>query len=78
MLRPSKHSDPDLTVLAASTTLLRELRKKRAVPFDDLKAALGRSSKSAEFLFLPAVSTLFLLGLVDYRPTTDAFEYLGQ
>lgn len=37
MLRPSKHSHPDQTTLAAATVLLRELRRNRAVKFDDLK-----------------------------------------
>ena len=78
LLRPSKHSHPDQTVIAAATVLLRELRRKRVVPFADLKAALETSSKSADFLFTPAVSILHLLGLLEYRPTTDLFEYVGK
>ncbi|WP_414590540.1 ABC-three component system middle component 8, partial [Anabaena sp. CCY 9614] len=30
-----------------------------------------------ETLFLPSLNFLFLLGLVEYRPKTDAIEYLG-
>ena len=79
MLRPNKHSHPDRTVVAAATVLLRELRKKRIVAFDDLGRTLEFSTgNSASVLLLPAVSLLHLLGLVDYRPTTDAFEYQGD
>jgi hypothetical protein len=78
MLRPGKHSDPDQTVVAAATTLLRALRRKRMVSFDELKEALERASQSPEALFLPAVNFLFLVGLVEYRPTVDSFEYVGN
>lgn len=78
MLQPNKHSHPDQTVLAAATILLRELRRKRAVSYGDLKFALDAKTRGADYLFTPAVSLLHLLELVDYRPTVDSFEYLGQ
>jgi hypothetical protein len=78
MLRPSKHSHPDQTVVAAATILLKELRRKRAIPYSDLKLVLEKSSRSSDYLFIPAVSILHLLGLVEYRPTTDLFEYAGR
>ena len=78
MLRPSKHSHPDETVLAATTVLLNELHKKRVVPYEELKNALGKRSEGVEFLFNPGLSVLYLLGLIDYRPTADVFEYLGD
>ena len=78
MLLPSKHSHPDHTVFAAATILLRALRGKRVVEFDDLTKTLTASTgPSAEFLFLPAVSLLHILGLVEYHATVDSFEYRG-
>lgn len=77
MLLPNKHSHPDQTVLAAAATLLKELRRKRVVTYDDLKAALDAHVRSADYLFSPAVSLLYLLDLVEYRPTVDSFEYVG-
>jgi hypothetical protein len=78
MLRPSKHAHPDRTVLAAASVLLRTLRKKRVIEFDDLQAALlATTGQSAEYLFLPAVSLLHILGLADYLATVDSFEYRG-
>jgi hypothetical protein len=78
MLRPSKHSHPDQTVLAAATVILRELRRNRAVEFDALKQTLDKRTTGSDYLFTPAVSLLFLMGLVEYRPTSDLFEYTGQ
>ena len=28
-------------------------------------------------LFLPALNFLYLMGLIEYRPKTDAVEYMG-
>ncbi len=78
MLSPSKHDHPDQTVIAAATIILKRLRSKRAVAFDELQTHLEKSTRGAEFLFIPALSLLFLLGLVEYRPTTDIFEYRGK
>ncbi|MGI5499373.1 ABC-three component system middle component 8 [Lentzea sp. CA-135723] len=78
MLLPNKHSHPDETVLAAATLLLRSLRRKRAVRYDELKEVLNRKSGSADYLFTPAISLLYLLDLVDYKRTVDTFEYTGQ
>lgn len=77
MLSPSKHSHPDQTVLAAATALLRKLREDRVVPFDELKDALEPMRTASDYLFTPAVSFLFLAGLVEYRAAADAFEYVG-
>ncbi|WP_082485556.1 ABC-three component system middle component 8 [Rathayibacter sp. Leaf296] len=78
MLVPTKHSHPDQTVVAASAKLLRELRKQRVVAYDDLRKVLLKSGPTSEFLFTPATSLLFLLGLISYLPKTDSFEYRGK
>ncbi|GAA1754077.1 ABC-three component system middle component 8 [Aeromicrobium alkaliterrae] len=77
MLLPSKHSHPDATVLAAATVALVALKKKRVLPYDELKGAVEKKTRSADYLFSPALSLLYILGLVEYRPAVDAFEYLG-
>lgn len=78
MLRPSKHSHPDQTVIAASTVLLKELRRKRTATYEELRAALLRRNQNADFLFAPAISLLYLLGLTEYQPIVDSFEYRGN
>ncbi|MGD1905588.1 MAG: ABC-three component system middle component 8 [Leptolyngbyaceae cyanobacterium] len=47
---------------------------------DDFQALLQYSRREVaggDYLFLPALNLLYLLGLVEYRPKTDAIEYVG-
>jgi hypothetical protein len=79
MLRPTKHSHPDRTVIAVAIVVLRALRSRRVISYDDLKSLVWKKSGSdAEVLFAPALSVLYLLGLLDYQATVDAFEYRGK
>jgi len=77
MLRPSKHSHPDRTVINVSTLLLGRLKARRVEEYDALKMLVTRNVSGGDVLFLPAMNLLYLLGLVEYRPKTDAFEYIG-
>jgi hypothetical protein len=76
-LRPSKHSHPDRTVVGLSVVLLRRLQTQRLAEYTSLRDLAKKSVPGGDFLFLPAVNMLFLLGLIEYRPKTDSFEYLG-
>ena len=76
-LRPSKHSHPDRTVVYIAMLILVRLKARRLEDFDKLQKYVARAVKGGTFLFLPALSFLFLLGLIEYRPKTDAFEYVG-
>jgi len=76
-LRPSKHSHPDRTVINVARLLLARLKARRVEEYDSLRRLAKKSVIGGEILFLPALNLLYLLGLVEYRPKTDAFEYLG-
>ena len=78
MLRPTKHSHPDRTVIYVSMILLKKLKKHRVDGYEDLLNYARKAAKGGENLFLPALNFLFLLGLIEYRPKTDAFEYVGH
>lgn len=79
MLRPTKHSHPDKTVISVALVLLRHLRKQRVAEYDALRAAARKAAGSAgEVFFLPAINFLYLLGLVNYHSKTDAFEYTNS
>lgn len=79
MLRPSKHAHPDRTVVAVAVVVLNALRKRRVLSYDDLKSLVDKKSGSAsDVLFAPALSLLFILDLLEYQATVDAFEYRGQ
>jgi hypothetical protein len=77
MLRPSKHSHPDQTVINVAVLLLGKLKMERVAEYDDLRKYLRRRIRGSEFLFLPALNFLYLLGLIEYRPKTDIVEYVG-
>lgn len=77
MLRPSKHSHPDQTVVNLATLLLRRLKRVRLEECAKLRGYAKKAVVGGEALYLPSLNLLFLLGLVDYRPKTDSIEYVG-
>lgn len=78
MIRPSKHSHPDRTVINASMFLLMRLKSKRLDSFDALRTYLRKGISGGDFLFLPALNLLFVLGLIEYHQKADSFEYVGH
>lgn len=77
MLRPSKHSHPDRTIVNVAVVLLKHLRKRRLENYGDLRELAKKRIGGGDVLLLPALNLLFLLGLIDYRPKKDAVEYTG-
>lgn len=77
MLRPTKHSHPDRTVVGVALVLVGRLKSRRLDEYDALRKFARKAIAGGDVLFLPALNFLFLLGLVEYRPKTDSLEYLG-
>lgn len=77
MLRPTKHSHPDRTVINISLLLLSRLKDRRIDEYDALRKFAKKHVVGGDVLFLPALNFLYLMGLVEYRPKTDAVEYVG-
>lgn len=77
MLRPTKHSHPDRTVISVALIALTCLKKKRIESYSDLRALTKKRVAGGDVLFLPALNFLYLMGLVEYRAKTDSFEYVG-
>ena len=77
MLRPTQHSHPDRTVMNVALLLLAHLRKRRLDGYSALRGYAKKTVTGGDVLFLPALNFLFLLGLIEYRPKTDAIEYVG-
>jgi len=77
MLKPTKHSHPDRTVVNVSLVLMERLRKRRLEGFDSLKLFATKKVVGGDVLFLPSLNFLFLLGLIEYRSKTDSIEYVG-
>jgi hypothetical protein len=77
MLRPTKHSHPDRTVINVSLLLLSRLKVRRFDEYDVLRKYAKKNVVGGDVLFLPALNLLYLLGLIEYRPKTDVVEYVG-
>jgi len=76
MLRPTKHTHPDRTVINLSLLLLSRLKNRRIDNYDALRKFAKENVIGGDVLFLPALSFLYLMGLIEYRPKTDAIEYI--
>lgn len=77
MIRPSKHNDPDKTLIYASFLILKRLKKSKIISYEELLFFIKKEIKSGEYLFLPALNFLFLLGLINYQAKNDMIEYIG-
>lgn len=78
MLIPSKHSHPDRTIINAAFLLLKKLHKERLCSYSRLQEDLSKAINGGEFLFLPALNFLYLLGLIEYHPKNDNVEFIGR
>lgn len=77
LISPGKHSHPDRTVLNVAMLLLGRIRHARVEGYEELRQLARQKIVGGDVLFRPALDLLFVLGLVEYRPKTDAIEYAG-
>ncbi|MES2308822.1 MAG: ABC-three component system middle component 8 [Verrucomicrobiota bacterium] len=78
MLRPTKHSHPDRTVINVSLQIMLYLQKNRVCDYSKLLAFSKKRVIGGDVLFLPALNFLYLLGLIEYLPKADTIEYRGS
>ena len=78
MLRPTKHSHPDRTVINVSYLILSRLKGLRIENYGDLLGYTKKTVAGGDVLFLPALNFLFLLGLIEYHAKSDAIEYVAK
>jgi len=60
-----------------SLLLLARLKARRVDEYDVLRKFAKKSVVGGDVLFLPALNFLYLMGLIEYHPKTDAVEYVG-
>ncbi|MBS9427735.1 MULTISPECIES: ABC-three component system middle component 8 [Photorhabdus] len=78
MLRPTKHSHPDRTVINVALIILSRLKGLRIESYSDLLSYTKKAVSGGDVLFLPALNFLFIMGIIEYRPKTDAIEYVAN
>lgn len=77
MIKPTKHSNPDQTVIGVAALLLKQLSRSGVEKYDRLEEVLESNIEGGKYLFLPALDLLYLLGVINYHKKSDAFEYVG-
>jgi len=76
MLKPTKHLNPEYSVLNISAHILKYVERHRTVTYQDLYERMhNRYGDAIRPMFLPALSFLYLLGRIEYHTKNDAFEY---
>ena len=78
MLRPTKHSHPDKTVVSCAALILGRMKTNRICEYSDLFHFIEKKKIGARSLFMPALNLLFILGLVVYHSKTDSIEFTGK
>ncbi|MDR5610603.1 MULTISPECIES: ABC-three component system middle component 8 [unclassified Arsenophonus] len=78
MLRPTKHSHPDKTVINVALIILCRLKEQRIESYSNLLKHVKRKISGGNILFLPALNFLFIVGVIEYRPKTDSVEYIAN
>lgn len=78
MLKPTKHSHPDQTVVNLTMLLIQYLQVRRVEDYTDLYQFAKKQIIGGDVLFLPTLNFLYLLGLIEYHKNTDSVEYLGS
>jgi hypothetical protein len=79
MLTPKKYLNLDVSVLRVSSLMLNELRKRKVIEFERLRAiVLKRVGGDGDLAFLPALNFIYLLGKVDYHLKNDTLEYRAE
>lgn len=77
MLKPTKHLNPDSSVLHVSARMLKLLNRYRIQRYDELYARLHKNvGDDLREVFLPALGFLFLMGKIEYHEKTDSFEFI--
>lgn len=77
MLRPTKHTNPQLSVLNGASLMLHEIQQKRIVQHDELLERLRKSlGQDFEPDFPIYAAFLYLLGKISYAEKTDSFIYV--
>lgn len=76
MIRPDRHTNPDVSVINISAFILKQLNSFYDISYDDLmKKVLETVGESARENYPYALNFLYLLGKIVYLEETDSFKY---
>ena len=79
MIRPTKYLNLQQCALNVAALVIREVRRLRSASLVDLDSLVRhRLGDAAMANFQEAVSTLYLLGVIEYEDSEDALLWLGS
>ncbi len=75
MLKPDKHTNPELSVINIAGLIIEQIKNNEIISYDDLLSNLvNQTSESVEDVFLYALFFLYILDKVEYIPDLDALR----
>jgi len=79
MLKPTKYTDVNISLLAISSEILKLFKTTDAIPYQELlNKILANKGIEAKNVFLPALSFLFLLGKIEYQGKSDLIQFKNE
>lgn len=77
MIKPTKFLDLDNCLISVVTDILEILLRDKSVPYNYLYEVLKKKyKKKLDYIFLPSIDFLFLIGKLNYSPSTDCLELI--
>jgi H+/gluconate symporter-like permease len=77
MFIPSKHTNLELCPLRISSFLIKIIKKKRMIAYEEVvQTLIKKFGEDVLIVFIPSISIMYLLGLVEYNSFSDSFEYI--
>jgi hypothetical protein len=75
MLKPDKHTNPELSVINISGLIIEQIKNNEIISYDDLlRNLVNQTSESVKDVFLYSLFFLYLLDKVEYIPDLDALR----
>jgi len=79
MITPTKYMNLDLSVLRVSSIIIKVLRKKRIMEYNEVLNIISEKTESdVKEYFQSCLNLLFLLGKINYHLETDNLEFIEQ
>jgi hypothetical protein len=77
ILKPTKHTNPSLSVLNGAALMLKAIRKKRIMSYEEMNMHLEKNL-GKEFVsdFSVYAGFLYILGKISYSEKNDSFIYV--
>lgn len=75
MIRPDRHTNPDIGVVNISAFILKSLNKFYDIKYDELmKKVIDKMGEKTKENYPYALNFLYLLGKIEYIQETDSFK----